>query len=136
MISATNNTLTNDSSICLTMHSQANKSVENSSQFKGTPHYVFNPRVIIAMELSFVPEVDSVFVACEQQGKAFRVMTIVNELDDAVESKIYEREEAIMDTIQSADFEFRIFARHNRALADVMTDGGQPVFSRKQPGKA
>jgi hypothetical protein len=132
MISATNNTITNDSSICLTMRTEANKSVKNISQFKGTPHYVFNPRVIIGMELSFVPEVDSVFVACEQSGKAFRVITIVNEIDDAIETKIYEREEAIMDTIQSADFDFRILARHNRALSEVITDGGQVVFTRER----
>lgn len=131
MISATNNTLANDSSICLTMLNKVSKSVENIAQFKGTPYYVFNPHVIIGMELSFVPQVDSVFVACEDSGRNLRVVTVVNEIDDAVETKIYEREEAIMDTIPSADFEFRVLARHNRAVSDVITDGGKLVFTRK-----
>jgi hypothetical protein len=131
MISATNNTLTNDSSICLTMRTQVIKSVENIAQFRGTPHYIFNPRIVIAMELSFVPEVDYVFSTCEEHGKVFHVTTVVNELSDAVETKIYEREEAIMDTLQNADFEFRILARHNRPLSGMLTDAGQPIFTRK-----
>src|SRR5437879_1156613 len=130
MISATNNTLANDSGVNLTARAMVNKSVGNNAQFQATPHYIFNPHVIIAMELSFVPEVDSVFVECEQFGKAFRVMTVVNEIDRAVETKIYEREEAIMDALPSADFEFRILARHNRSLSGVMTDGGKIVFNR------
>jgi len=131
MISATNNMVANDRGICLTTRAKVNKSVENNAQFKGTPHYIFNPHVIIGMELSFVPEVDFVFANCEQSGKEFRVITVIDEINSAVENKIYEREEAIMDALPSADFEFRILARHNRDLSEVMTDGGKLVFNRR-----
>jgi hypothetical protein len=131
MISATNNMVANDSGICVTMKAKANKSLENNAQVQGTPHYIFNPHVIIGMELSFVPEVDFVFANCEQ-SQGFRVVTIINEIDDAIETKIYEREEAIMDAIPSSDFDFRILARHNRDLSGVMTDGGKLVFQRKK----
>jgi len=104
--------------------------VENRSQFRGTPNFIFNPHVIIGMELSFVPEVDCVFANCEQSGKAFRVTTVINEINEAIETKIYEREEAIMDALPSSDFEFRILARHDRNVSDVITDGGKLVFAR------
>ena len=131
MISATNNTVLSGSGACLMMDSKAVASVENNAQFRGTPNFIFNPHVIIGMELSFVAEVDCVFVDCEQSGKAFRVMTVINEIDRAVEAKIYEREEAIMDAVPAADFEFRILARHDRPVFEAITDGGKLVFSRR-----
>ena len=107
-------------------------SVENKAQFRGTPHFIFNPHVIIGMELSFVPEVDHVFVECEQSGKAFRVITVINEIDKTVETKIYEREEAIMDALPASDFEFQVLARHDRDVSETITDGGKLVFSRRR----
>src|ERR1700682_1695055 len=52
----------------------------------------------VGMELSLVPEIESVFVECDKEnGKAYRVISVINARDPAVRARVYNREQAVMD---------------------------------------
>ncbi len=85
---------------------------------------------MIRLEMSLVPEVESVFVEPAPRKDGYHVFTIVNERNPDVRAKIYGREQAIMDEYKNLGFDFRIIARRNRDLADIITGLGAPVFTR------
>jgi len=88
-----------------------------------------NPEVFIGLELSLVPEVESVFVE-RGNGKELRVLSIVNERDPAIRATIYAREQAIIHAYPDLVFDFNIIARRNRDLKDVVTEAGKLAFQR------
>jgi hypothetical protein len=71
-----------------------------------------------------------VFVESAPRRDGFHVFTIVNERDPEVRTQIYRREQAIMDAYKNLEFDFRIIARRNRDLKDVVTGLGEPLFIR------
>jgi hypothetical protein len=89
-----------------------------------------NPEQLIGLEMSFVAEVESIFVEPAPRRTGFHVFTIVNEKDPSVRAQIYKREQAIMDEYKNLEFDFRIIARRNRELSDIISDLGEPVFTR------
>jgi hypothetical protein len=91
---------------------------------------VINPEDLVRLEMSFVSEVESVFVEPAPRRTGFHVFTVVNERDPSVRAKIYAREQEIMDECKGTDFDFRIIARRNRDLKDVLTGLGDPILTR------
>jgi hypothetical protein len=81
-------------------------------------------------ELSLVPEVEHIFIEREEDGKEFRVITVVNERDPQVRGKIYEREKAVIDAYPHLNFDFHISARMNRQLSDLAYGIGKTRFER------
>ncbi len=84
----------------------------------------------IGYELFFVPEVERVFVEREEDGREFRVITVINERDPNVRAKVYEREKAIIEAHRHLYFDFHITARMNRDLKDVVYGVGKRIFGR------
>jgi hypothetical protein len=108
------------------------KELRNDSQLvsHSNSKLVMNSRLFIGLELSLVPEVEKVFVQCVDNGKEFRVLTVVNERDPNVRGSIYKREQAIMQELSCADFDFQIIARQNRCMAEIMNPTGELAFKR------
>jgi hypothetical protein len=123
-----------DSSICLNIPSEviAQKRLRNDSQLRAQSYTKFriNPEELIRLEMSFVPEVESVFFEAAPRRTGYHVFTVVNERDPEVRAKIYKREQAIMDEYKNLEFDFRIIARRNRDLDDITTGLGAPIFTR------
>jgi hypothetical protein len=85
----------------------------------------------VGMELSMVPEVESVFVEWDKEnGKAYHVVSIINARDPEARAKVYRREQAIMDEFPAVDFNFRVIARMNRKLSEVVNQVGKLAFQR------
>ena len=84
------------------------------------------------MEFSFVPEVENVFVECDKDtGKAYRVITIINERDPDVRVKVYKTEQRVMDAFRGIEFSFRVISRMNRNLSDVIDKVGRLAYQRR-----
>ncbi len=85
----------------------------------------------IGMELSLVPEVETVFVKADNEnGKSYTVFTVINARDPEVRAKVYAREVAIMDAARGIDFSFRVISRMNRNMREVIYNVGTLVFKR------
>jgi hypothetical protein len=85
----------------------------------------------VGKELSRVPEIENVFLECDQEnGKAYRVVTIINARDPNIRAKVYEKEQAVMDAFPGVDFSFRVIARANRNLSEVIDGVGRLVYHR------
>ena len=84
----------------------------------------------IGYELSLVPAVEHVYVEREENGKDFRVITIVNERDSGLRAQVYEREKAIIEAHPSLNFDFHVTARMDRNLKDVVYGLGKLAFER------
>lgn len=98
---------------------------------KSTGNVLQNFDSYVGMELSLVPEVESVFVRSDNEsGKGYTVLTVVNERDPAVRAKVYAREQAIMDAALGIDFSFRVVSRMNRNLQDMIDPIGTLVYQR------
>jgi len=121
-----------DGMVCLSSPGKIQKKVHNDSQLRSQTYTKFrvNPADLIRLEMSLVPEVESVFVEPAPRKDGYHVFTIVNERNPDVRAKIYGREQAIMDEYKNLGFDFRIIARRNRDLADIITGLGAPVFTR------
>ncbi|SRR6266700_468405 len=86
----------------------------------------------VGMEFSFVPEVENVFVECDKDtGKAYRVITIINERDPDVRVKVYKTEQRVMDAFRGIEFSFRVISRMNRNLSDVIDKVGRLAYQRR-----
>lgn len=96
----------------------------------GRSAFTVNPEDLVRLQMSSVAEVESVFVERAPRRAGFHVFTVVNERNPQVRAKIYEREQAIMDEYKNLEFDFRIIARRNRDLKDIITDLGAPIFAR------
>jgi hypothetical protein len=108
------------------------KELRNDSQLRSQSNskLVMNSKLFIGLELSLVPQVERVFVDCLDQGKEFRVWTVVNERDPQVRAQIYKREQAIMGELTHANFDFQIIARENRCLSEIMNPAGELAYKR------
>jgi hypothetical protein len=85
----------------------------------------------IGLEMSLVPQVETVFVhRSEESAKDVRVLVVVNARDPRVRAEIYKREQAIMDELPLADFDFHIISRENRPLQQIVTDAGEVALKR------
>jgi hypothetical protein len=85
----------------------------------------------IGFEMSFVPEVETVFLhRSEESARDMRVLVVVNNRDPKVRTEIYKREQAIMDELPLAEFDFHILARENRPLGEIVTDAGEIALKR------
>ena len=85
----------------------------------------------VGMELSMVPEVESVFVEWDKEnGKAYHVFTVINARDRNARARVYEREQAIMDEFPTFDFNFRVIQRMDRDLDQVIEKVGKLAFQR------
>lgn len=85
----------------------------------------------IGLEMSLVPQVETVFIhRKEDSAKDIRVLVVVNNRDVHVRNEIYKREQAIMDELPSADFDFHIVAREGRQLAQIVSDAGEVALKR------
>src|SRR5208282_6570412 len=59
---------------------------------------VFSFETFIGLELSLVPQVETIFVRSDSEtGKGYTVITVINERDPQVRALVYAREQAIMD---------------------------------------
>jgi hypothetical protein len=123
-----------DGVVCLNtpLPGEVQKRLRNDSQLRIQSYTKFriNPEDLIRLEMSFVPEVESVFVEPAPRRGGFHVFTIVNERDPDVRARIYRREQAIMDEYKNMEFDFRIIARRNRDLKDIVSGLGEPILTR------
>ncbi len=88
------------------------------------------PEDYIAFQMSFVPEVENVFVS-RHEGEVLHVLTVVNNRDRELNRRIFARERAIMDYYRQCRFDFHILPRMNRNLNDVMAPTGKRVLEGK-----
>lgn len=87
--------------------------------------YHWRVQDVVGLELTMVPEVESVFVEKEDDS-SFTVYTIVNERDLEVRSRIYDRELAILSALPGIALEFNILSRRNRPLESVIQSKEKP----------
>jgi len=85
----------------------------------------------IGFELSLVPEVECVTVRRQEDGKGLRVLTIINDKSPEIRSKIYKREQAIIDAYPMFEFDFHIMSRMGRSLDDLIRGTGEVVFQKR-----
>ena len=93
--------------------------------------FTVNAEDLVRLQMSSIKEVEAVYVEPAPRRTGFHVFTIVNERNAEVRAKIYEREQAIMDEYKYLEFDFRIIARRNRDLTDLVSGLGSPVFARR-----
>ncbi len=92
-----------------------------------------DPESFIKLELSYVREVEEVFVThVSQDGnkKLLRVLVVINERNPEVQARIYPLELAVMDEYPQLRFDFHILSRMNRELKEVLNCAGKNVFKR------
>ena len=93
----------------------------------------FSFETYIGMEFSLVPEVETVFVTPDSDaGKAYNVITVVNDRNSDVRAKVYAREQAIMDEARGIEFSFRVLSRMNRNLSELINTAGKIAFQRSR----
>jgi hypothetical protein len=117
-------------SVRLTSVPQIQPAPENLWQPSTKTKQIMRPGDFIGLELSLVPKVEKVFVDSIDNGKEFRVLTVVNDRDHTVRADIYRREQAIMSEMKHSDFDFQIIVRENRCLAEIMNPAGVLAFKR------
>ncbi|MGA3322940.1 MAG: hypothetical protein ABSF45_00570 [Terriglobia bacterium] len=94
---------------------------------------VFSFETFIGLELSLVPQVETIFVRSDSEtGKGYTVITVINERDPHVRALVYAREQAIMDEARGIEFSFRVVSRMNRDLSSLIDNVGKVVFQRKR----
>ena len=71
------------------------------------------------MQLSLLPEVELVYGI--REGNVLHVFSVINELDDAVEDRICDMEELIIDNFDSFDFDFNLVVRGNREMEEILS---------------
>lgn len=71
------------------------------------------------MQLSLLPEVELVYGI--REGNVLHVVSVINELDDAVEDRICDMEELIIDKFDSFDFDFNLVVRGNREMEEILS---------------
>jgi len=78
--------------------------------------------------ISPILPVEKIFV--DEIGGVFCVWTIINEDNREVRRSIYEREGRIMERYPNLLFDFNLIIRRGRALDEIMSFEGRPVFER------
>ncbi|MGH9691585.1 MAG: hypothetical protein ACRD4C_10970, partial [Candidatus Acidiferrales bacterium] len=90
---------------------------------------IFGVETCIRLELSLVPEVETIFVERAGEGD-YKIISVVNQRDAAVRERVYAREFEIMGAYPNMKFDFHVLARMNRRLEDVITMAHKVVFAR------
>lgn len=91
---------------------------------------LMNPETFVGLELSLVPQVEAVYVIRVGSAKELKVTSVTNERDADVRSKVYAREQAIIDAYPNLNFDFNVIARRNRDLDEVFNQTGILAFKR------
>jgi hypothetical protein len=91
---------------------------------------LMNPETFVGLELSLVPQVEAVYVIRVGSATELKVTSVTNERDPEVRSKVYAREQAIIDAYPNLNFDFNVIARRNRDLDEVFTQTGTLAFKR------
>jgi hypothetical protein len=107
------------------------KEVKNDSlrEIKQRPGLVginLKPEQYIAFQMSFIPEVEQVYVAQHNHGE-LHVVTVVNDRDRILNRKIFARQDAIIDYFRHLRFDFHIIPRMNRSVGDILAIPGTRV---------
>ena len=103
-----------------------------ASETKASGGWLWTLEDAVGMELSLASEVETVFVECDKEnGKAYRVITIINPRDPDVRAKVYKREQAVMDAFRGIEFSFRVISRMNRNLTDIIDRVGRLAYQRR-----
>jgi hypothetical protein len=102
----------------------------NSPVVRGeSAHGLFlKPADLIWLEISLVPQVEAVYVQAEGNG-AYDVVTIINENDDEVRRRIYQREGAIIDMLNTFEFSFRVVSRAGLPENEIISSEA-PAYRR------
>lgn len=87
-------------------HSMQSSLGESSS---ATSSYFLSPENFIWYEISMVEEVESVFI--EREGDYFNVLTVVNEHDEQLRERIYDREASVINSLPMYSFDFHVLPR-------------------------
>jgi hypothetical protein len=90
----------------------------------------YAPEPFIGLELSLIPQVESVFVELLPGRRMVRVFTIINERSHETRERIYAREQSIIDAFPDLDFNFRVISRAGRSLSDIIEQIGKLVYQR------
>jgi hypothetical protein len=85
----------------------------------------------VGLEFSLIPEVECVTIQRQEDGKGLQVLTVVNDRSPEIRSKIYKREQALIDSYPMFEFDFHIVSRMGRPLSDVIRGMGEISFIRK-----
>ncbi len=91
---------------------------------------LISPETFIGLELSLVPEVESVYVESSESTTDFRVMVVVDKRDPEVRAKVYARERAVIGEYSNLDFDFHIISRMGRNLREIVNETGKIAFQR------
>jgi len=91
---------------------------------------LMNIEDFVGLELSLIPQVERVFVTREENGRGFKVLTVVNERDPDLRARIYAREQAVIDAWSNFDFDFHITARMNRKPEEITSSAGKLAYLR------
>lgn len=86
---------------------------------------------IIVDSLQALPEIERVYVV-RGYGEGVRVLTVVDEEEDAVYERIYEKELQISDNLPSVLFDFSIIARRGQPI-DLLMGQNAPIWVRPVP---
>jgi len=107
-------------------------STRYAGSWRSDSHFklLITPEDFIGLELSLIPQVERVFVTREENGKGFKILTVVNDRDPDLRARIYTREQAIIDAWPHFDFDFHITARMNRNPDEVTSSAGKLAYLR------
>src|ERR1700687_2801698 len=84
------------------------------------------PEDFIAFQMSFVPEVEQVYVSRHHRSE-LNVVIVVNDRDRILNRKIFAYENAIINYFRHLRFDFHIIPRMNRSLGDIIAIPGTRV---------
>jgi hypothetical protein len=89
----------------------------------------YRPNDWIWVELSLVAEVECVFVWLEED--MYRVVTIVNDNDEGLRDRIYERELALIEALPMYRFDFYVLPRMGNQLSALVDYAEKPAYRRR-----
>jgi hypothetical protein len=76
----------------------------------------------VALKISAVPEVENVFTMVDDAARTLYVYTVVDDFDAKVRSRIYEKEQEIIDEFEMFDFDFHIISRMGAPLSECVSE--------------
>ncbi len=96
------------------------------------PFEVSNKRLneFIGFELSLVSEIEYVFTAF--RNAVFYVWVVLNQFEQGVRERIYEREKAIIDEFPMFEFDFYIISRMGRNARDLISESIELVYEKSR----
>ena len=88
-------------------------------------------RDLIAFEFSQTPEIKYVYTAF-RENRVFYAWVIVDDFEESVRSRIYDREEAIIDAFPEIEFDFYIVPRMGRDVRDLIDDSVHLTYDKTE----